>query len=335
MMKKTILFLALSFISLTLISCGDNSKPNETKAPVKNLQSSNTDADTFTPFSLSDSYYSYNPFIFNETDLLFANPDENNRISTIPSPLPETNLLESKNVTDFSDYYADNLALIGTTLYFANGSDGNTLCSLTLPDKTYSKITENSIHSLIAVNNSLFYINKGDSNKLYKYDTDKRKLMALTQNSVGKFIITGDFIIYENLSDSAKLYSISVEGKNEQKLTDYTANSFIPYEGYLLFFNSSDKNGLYSLDPTTLETKRLSIMNGFDLKSIDNSLFFINGDDSNYLYSLTVDLETSKVTFKPYISTSINKYFPTTEGIFYEKGINVNNIYFKYFSNRN
>lgn len=335
MMKKTILFLALSFVSLSFIGCGETSKPNKTEAPVKNLQTSNNDVDTFTPFSLSDSYYSYNPFIFNDTDLLFTNPDENNRISTIPAPMPETNILESKNVTDFSDYYADNIALIGNTLYFANGSDGNTLCSLTLPDKTYKKINETSIHSLIAVNNNLFYINKADSNKLYKYDTDKGKLIALTQDSVGKFIITGDFIIYENLSDSAKLYSISLEGKHEQKLTDYTANSFIPYEGQLLFFNSSDKNGLYVLNPTTLETRRIAIMNGFDLKSIDNSLFFINGNDSNYLYSLTVDLEAPKVSYKPYISTSINKYFTTTEGIFYEKGINVNNIYFKYFSKSN
>lgn len=332
MMKKTILLLALSFTTLTFMGCGNATTPNKTETPVKSLQSSNNNADAFPLFSLSDSYYSYNPFIFNGADLLFANPDENNRVSIIPSPLPETNILESKSVTDFADYYADNLVLIGSTLYFANGSDGNTLCSLTLPDKTYSKLTEHSIHSLIAVDNDLFYINKSDSNKLYKYDTDKRNVEALTQDSVGKFIITGDFIIYENLSDSAKLYSVTVNGKSKQKLTDYTANSFIPYEGQLLFFNSSDKNGLYALDPTTLETRRISIMNGFDLKSIDDSLYFINGDDSNYLYSLTVDLETSKVTAEPYISTSINKYFPTTEGIFYEKGINVNNIYYKSFS---
>lgn len=333
-MRKTILYLLLSITTLNFIGCGETEPLKKSTSPVNTIESSNTNVETYTPFSLSDSYYSYCPFVFNDMDLIFANPDENNRLSTIPSPLPK-NILDSKSVTDFVDYYADNLVLTNGVLYFSNGSDGNTLSSLTLTDKTVTKLTEHSVQDLVAVDNNLYYINKTDSNKLYKYDTNSKKSIAVTLDSVGKYIVSGDFVVYENLSDSSKLYSIKVTGKNKQKLTDYTANSFIPYEGQLLFFNSSDKNGLYSLDPSTLETKRIAIMNGFDLKSIDDSLYFINGDDSNYLYKLTVNLEKPEASYKVFISESINEYYPTTEGIFYEKGINVNNIYFKIASGAN
>ena len=334
MMKKTILFIALSLSTLTLVGCGDDNVKNKTSVPINTIQSSNNNTELFTPFSLSDSYYSYCPFIFDGENLIFPNPEENNRISTIPSPIPK-NILNSKDVKDFVDHYADNLALTNDMIYFGDGSDLNSLCSLSLTDKTITKLANHSVQDLVAVNNNLFFINKSDSNKLYKYEIKTNKSFAVTSDSVGKFIISGDFIVYENLSDSSKLYSIDIKGKNRQKLTDYTANSFIPYEGVLLFFNSSDNNGLYSLDPTTLETKRINIMNGFDLKSIDNSLFFINGDDSNYLYSLTVDLENQTASYKMYISESINEYFTTTNGIFYSPSINVNNIYYKSIGNAN
>lgn len=334
-MNKKILCIMLSLTIFTLIGCNNNDKTANDITPNKTIstQSTANESIPFIPFSLLDTSYLYCPFVFNDTDLIFPNPDENNRISIIPEPLPET-ILKSTDITDFADYSSDNIALLNGILYFANSSDGNALYSLNISDKTYSKLNEHSVHNLICVDDKLYYLNKVDDNKLYKYDTSTKKVQSLSSDRVGSFIINGDFIIYENLSDSSKLYSLRIDGSNRQKLTDYTANSFIPFDGELLFFNSSDNNNLYSLNPTTLESRRLFIMNGFQLKSISNSLYFINGDDSNSLYSMSVDLQQSKIDIKPEISESINTYYLTESGIFYEKGINVNNIYFKSFSSK-
>lgn len=334
-MKKKVLCFLLSLTTFTFIGCSNkNEVPNKTPSNANTtIQANNANPKTPVQFTLSDTSYFYCPFVFNGTDLIFPNPDENNRISTIPDPLPK-DILQSKDVTDFANYSADNIVLVNGILYFSNGSEGNALCSFNLSDKTYSKLNENSIHNLIAVDNQLFYLNKFDNNKLYNYDITTKSVKALSSDSVGSFIISGDFIIYENLTDNSKLYSLKIDGTNRQKLTDYTANSFIPFNGELLFFNSSDNNNLYTLNPSTLESKRLSIMNGFQLKILNNSLYFINGDDSNSLYSLSVDLQQSTVTFKPEISEYINSYYLTQAGIFYEKGINVNNIYFKAFSGK-
>lgn len=334
-MNKKILSLLLSLTITSFIGCANketlHTEVTTDTSSTSPLQVPNTEATDLTPFTLADNSSYFCPFIFNGTDLIFPNPDENNRISTIPDPLPE-NILKSQNVTDFIDYSADNIALIDEVIYFSDGSDNNALCSFNIIDKIYTKLNTHSVHNLIAINAELFYMNKSDENKIYKYDTITSNDMLISADSIGSFIINGDFIIYQNLSDASKLYSIKTDGTNRQKLADYTANSFVVFNGQLLFFNSSDNNNLYSLDPSTLDIKRLYIMNGFQLKIIDKSLYFINGDDSNNLYSLSVDLETSTATYNPEISQGINEYYLTSAGIFYNPSINVNNIYFKKFS---
>lgn len=334
-MKRKILCLILSLTTFTFIGCANNSTSSNNVAPneTSSIQSTNYTPATFKPLSLSDTSYTYCPFVFNDTDLVFPNPDENNRISIIPEPLPK-DILQSKDITDFADYSSDNITLLNGILYFANGSDGNSLSSFNISDKSYSEINNHSVHNLIGVGDQLYYLNKIDDNKLYRYDINAKKVQSLSADQVGYFLINGDFIVYENLSDGSKLYSIKTDGTNREKLTDYTSNSFMPFDGELLFFNSSDNNNLYSLNPTTLESRRLSIMNGFQLKSINNSLYFINGNDSNSLYSMSVDLQQSKVDIKSEISDPINNYYLTQSGIFYEKSINVNNIYFKSFSSQ-
>jgi hypothetical protein len=319
----------------SFIGCG-NKTPSSTDSnsdtyPETSIQAPNTTITSSVPFTLTDVSSYFCPFVFNGTNLIFPNPDENNRISTIPDPLP-ADILQSKNVTDFVDYSADNIALIDKTIYFSDGSNNNALCSLNPTDKTYTKLNTHSVHNLIAYNTDLFYINKSDDNKIYKYDTITSKAMLLSADSVGSFIVNDDFIIYQNLSDNSKLYSIKTDGTRRQKLTDYTANSFVVFDGQLLFFNSSDNNNLYSIDPSTLNCKRLYIMNGLQLKIIDKSLYFINGDDSNNLHSLSVDLKNSTVAYTPEISQGINEYYLTSAGIFYNPSINANNIYFKKFT---
>ena len=75
-------------------------------------------------------------------------------------------------------------------------------------------------------------------------------------------------------------------------------------------------------------------MNGFQLQTINDSIYFINNDDINNLYSLSIDSTTSEVTLTPEISFGINYYYLTSSGIFYSPSINVNNIYYKSFTNK-
>ena len=341
-MNKKILYLLVSLTIISFIGCTNKTTSSTDKITSSTGSSSVTYSGTSpqtanatvtlpVPFSLAETSSYFCPFVFSGTNLIFPNPDENNRISIIPDPLPK-NILESKNVTDFANYSADNIAIIDNNIYFSDGSNNNALCSFDFTNKTYTKLNNDSIHNLIAVNTDLFYMNKNDGNKIYKYDTTNSSVMLICSDKVGSFIVNGDFIIYQNLSDNSKLYSIKTDGTSRQKLTDYTANSFVVFEGQLLFFNSNDNNNLYLIDPSTLNCKRLYIMNGFQLKTINKSLYFINGDDSNNLYSLSVDLQNSTATTKPEISEGINEYYLNSAGIFYSPSINVNNIYFKKFS---
>lgn len=330
----------ISFVGCASTSKSTTSSTNETSSTALD-SSSQTASDTSisttteqTPFALNDTSSYFCPFVFNGNNLIFSNPDENNRISIIPDPLPE-NILESTSVKDFADYSADNITLIDDIIYFSNGSNNNSLSSFKITDKTYAELSTHSVNNLISVNTDLFYINKDDNNKIYKFDTLTSSSMLLCPDQVGSFIVNGDFIIYQNLGDDSKLYAIQTNGTNKQKLTDYTANSFVVFEGQLLFFNSSDNNNLYSIDPSApanSNCKRINIMNGFKLKIINKSLYFINGDDSNNLYSLSVDLKNLTATYKPEISQGINDYHLTTKGIFYNPSINVNNIYYKKLS---
>lgn len=330
-MNKKIIYLLITFSLISLVGCSSSTTSDPSSPPDKIIQAPNTTVSELTPFALTDTFSYFSPFVFNGTDLIFPNPDENNRISIIPDPLPE-NILESKNVTDFADYSADNITLIDGIIYFADGSDNNALSSFDTSNKKHTKLNTHSTHNLIALKDQLYYVNKNDNNKIYNYNTSNATTKLISADSAGSFIVNEDYVIYQNLSDNSKLYSIKTDGTGRQKLTDYTANSFVVLNGQLLFFNSSDNNNLYSLDPSTMESKRIYIMNGFQLKLINSSLYFINGDDANNLYSLSVDFNNSTATYVPEITQSINEYFLTPTGIFYSPSINVNNIYLKKFT---
>lgn len=344
-MKKTILCILLSINLAIITGCGTTNNSPNTSSSDSNSSTSSPITATSTTYSednsitnksnfriIGESYYIC-PFIFNGTDLLFSNPDENNRISIIPDPLPE-NILDSNSVKDFIDYSSDNIGLIGEYLYFSNSSDNNNLYSCKIGTKEISKINNHSVDKMIIVNNLIYYTNKIDNNKLYVFDAETLQASLVTSDSVGQYIVNGDYIIYQNLSDNSKLYSIKFDCSEKQKLTDYTANSFITYKDEILFFNSSDNNNLYSLSPETLKTTRLKIMNGSQLQTINDTLYFINGDDINNLYSLSIDSASSEVKLTPEISFGINYYYLTPSGIFYSPSINVNNIHYKPFSNK-
>lgn len=166
-MNRKLIHVILILSTLSFIGCSSTNNPstgsssssssssNTNTSSTKQLQIYNASGSSSTSFSLSDSATYFCPFIIDGTNLIFPNPDENNRISTIPSPLPK-DILQSKNVTDFADYSADNIALIDKIIYFSNGTENNALSSYNLTDKTYKKLTTHSVHNLINVNTSLF-----------------------------------------------------------------------------------------------------------------------------------------------------------------------------------
>ena len=142
-MNKKILYLLLSIAMFSFIGCTKVATSSTESAPTTplttSIQSSNTTVTESVPFTLTDTSSYFCPFVFNGTDLIFPNPDENNRISTIPDPIP-ADILQSKNVADFVDYSADNITLIDKTVYFADGSNNNSLCSFDITNKTYNKL---------------------------------------------------------------------------------------------------------------------------------------------------------------------------------------------------
>ncbi|PRR80052.1 DUF5050 domain-containing protein [Clostridium vincentii] len=331
-MRKSILFSLLLINTLIIAGCSNKIEPKIIASEPKTytFDAINDPEKIFIPFVLGDVTTYSSPFVLNGTSLVFPNRDDNNNISIINEPYPET-LIKTKDVVDYFNNSTDTLALINNVIYFANGSDGNHLSSTNLEDKILNNINNHNVHDIIPSGDNLFYLSilpdHKKQNKLYSYNTVTNDNQIIITDTVGKYLINGDFIIYQNISDNSKLYSIKTDGSQKEKLTDYSVDSFAPFENQLLILNSSDNNNLYVLDPLTDESKRLALMNGENLKVYNNKLYFININNSNSLYSLTVNLETSEVTFSLTLAEGINNYYPTDAGIFLEKRINVNNTY--------
>ncbi|WP_244834308.1 DUF5050 domain-containing protein [Clostridium sp. BJN0001] len=331
---KKLISLVIVFNTFLLSGCGSassstNSNNVDSNAAVSGNASTSIPVAAAQPvFSVSDNNYFSCPIIANNSSIIFANPDDNNNLSTLQS-LSSGNILNTSNVQEFVKYSANSIALLEDTIYFADTSRKNALSSVTMSDKKYTKINNHSVDNLISVDSTLFYIDKTNGSNICSLDTSSNQVKAICTDKVGKFIINGSYVLYQNLSDKGKLYAVNVDGTGRMKLMDYVPESFIGYKDTVLFFNSSDNNNLYSLDPSTLETKRIAIMNGSDLKCDSKSIYFLNGSDSNNLYTLSVDLQNFKAQFKSVIKDSINEYYPTELGLFYERNLNVNNLYFQ------
>lgn len=326
-MKKLYLLPILVLPMLFLSSCTEKEQPKENEK--SNYISSNSDTVlNFSPFTIIGETSVSNPFNVTDTSLIFPNWEDNNKISIL-NEYSKSNFITTSSVDDFFEYPTNSLTVVNNVIYFANGSSNNNLSFIDLTSKEYTKINNHNVHNLLSSESSLYYINKDDKNKVYIYDTLRNTSKTVFSDSVGKFILNGDFILYQNLDDNSKLYKIHIDGSQKEKLTDFSVDSFAPYQGELLIINSSDNNNLYSLNPISLSTKRLYIMNGENLKSNEDKLYYINLDDSNYLYSLDINLETGEVSSLPVISDGINDYFPTPKAIFFQKRINVNNVFIK------
>lgn len=336
-MKRIILLSLFLITTLVITGCSKEAEPKDTTITndptTYTIEFTNNQEKIlapFTPITLGAVTIYSSPFVLNETSLIFPNWEENNKISVINEPYPQT-LIQTKDAVDYYNYSTDTLALINNIIYFANGSDANHLTSMNSADKIAKKINDHNVHDILAAGDTLFYVSVLDEHKnqkrLYSYNTSTTASNLITEDTVGKYLLNGDFILYQNVSDNSALYSIKTDGTQRTKLTDYSVESFAPFENQLLIINLSDNNNLYVLDPLTQKSKRLALMNGENLKVYNNKLYFINLYKNNALYTLTVDLAKPEVSASSILAEGINDYYPTDAGIFIEKRINVNNTY--------
>lgn len=328
-MRKKIIFATMLIAALTVSGCSNKPSDTSEKQSTNTLPSANTSMEsstiennTNTPLALTGDTITTCPFIVNGTSLIYANWEDNNKISIINEPYPNS-VLKTTDVADKFDYSTDSLAIINNVLYFADGSKGNNLYALNLNDKTSNKLSSNNVHNITAANNVLYYLDissdNQNQNKLFSYDTSSNKESLITKDSVGTFVINGDFILYQNLSDHSYLYSIKTDGTQRKKITDYSVNSFTVYENEILAVNSSDNNNLYYINPSDLSSKRIGIVNIENLKFFNNKLYCINLNESNTLYELKVDLAGEKISGTKISAFGIDDYYPTDAGIFIKK----------------
>lgn len=304
-----------------------------------NISSGNNDQldkeafkNNYTPFTAQDSAIYTNLFNINGTSLVFPNWDDNNNISIVNEPYPSS-IINTSNVADFFNYPTYTLAVVNNVVYFSDSDNTNnvdSLSSIDLSTRAYTpNLVKGKISRMINSDNILYFINSSKGEKLFSFDPSNNVETSICDDSIGNYLVDGDVILYENKSDKSTLYKINIDGTGKEKLTNFSVNSFAPYSGQILAINSQDNNNLYSIDLKDLSVKRLAIMNGEDLKVFNGQLYFINVDNNRHLSTMSVDLtQTSPtVTFNDISDYSVNEYYPTSKGIFAQKGVNVDNPY--------
>lgn len=329
---KNIFLTVLLLSSLLLIGCNSTTNNNsiDTTVDEGNKEASIITNKVTSPIpptktlELTDKTYYYSPYITLGNITFFLDKENNNRLSTIEN-IESIDEIQQTDISDTFNYSAESLATINNIIYFSNTSDGNKLYSLDYQSNEIKKISDHYTSNLTASLNTIYYIDRTNNSKLHFYNIENSSFGVITNDSVGNFIINGDYILYQNLSDTASLYSIKLDGSDRLKLTDSSVNSFVIYKSEILYINSNDNNRLYKLNPITLKTTPLNLVYGQNLKIQDEKIFIL--DTSNNLSLITIDLEKNTSTESNLINDSINNYYPTSNGIFLEKSINVNKTY--------
>lgn len=325
-MIKKILAAILLISSFSIIGCSNsNTKDKVTKKHLLTA-SSDTSSSIKIPFLINDSSYYTCPFTTNNNSLIFANWEDDNKISLVDYPLSNT-IIKTEDITDFKNYSTNSLAMINDTIYFANFSNKSSLSSMSLSDNDATTIINDSVSDIIAFGSQIYYIDLTKNHNLYCYDTESKINSLIISDKVGKYMINGDFILYQNKNDNDKLYKVRLDGSEKDKLTDFAVDSFITYSGMVLTVNLSDNNRLYSINPNDFKATRISLTQCENIKTNGNEIFFSNLDDQNHLYTLkynSTDNTTSETIVTDY---AINDYFVTTDNIYLEKAQNINNEY--------
>lgn len=324
-MKRNLIFILLTFFSLSLIGCSDTEASTKNK-PKNKIESVEVASPPYsTPFIVTNETTSSNPFIFKDDNLIFPNYDDKDRISIIEGTLP-SQYIKTEDVSNFYDYRTSTVALLNDTLYFSDYSDGYCLSSYNMSTNTYTKLLNIKVDNLTIYKDILYFINKDDGYKLYSYDITNKESHKLTDYKVGKYIINGNNILYQNIDKNSRLYRISLTGADNSQLTDFATDSFVVHNGIILVINSHDDYTLYSLTPSGLNTKRISLLKMKDLKSYGDNIYFLDRDTSN-LHSLTYDVEKEEVTTNTIFDEGVNDYYPTEKAVFIKKAVNINNNY--------
>lgn len=324
-MKKLLILL---FIVPTLLLTGCSNSTTTSELPKNPLSYSGPDTASSieTPFVLTNTTLVPCPFVPNGNFIIFPNLEDNNKISLITKPYTKS-IITTSDVKDFANYSTDSLAVSNDIVYFADSSKQDQLSSFNLSDKIKNSLSTDSVSNIIVSGNTIFYLNKSDNCKLYTYDITTKMTTIISTSKVGSYSINGDFILYQNLDDNAKLYKCKLDGSENEQITDFSVESFTIYNNELLAINLTDNNTLYSINPSDLKATRIGLINGEKLKSLGDKLYFINLGDFNHLYSLTVNIAAMSSTNTLILNDEVNDYYPTSEGIFLQKGININNGY--------
>lgn len=348
-MKKNILA-GMLILSLTITGCGtaDKNADKSTGEDMSGVTATNTSGNStssiqsnmayldknnfknnYTPFSFTDESSYTNLFVSNGTSVVFPNWDDNNNISVINEPLPD-GTINTSAVNDFVSYPTYSLTVINNVVYFADGSNKNSLASVDLGTKSYSPVVvDSNVKNIIGDKEVVYFINSNKNNNLQSYDTINKTYSTVCFDNVGTYFVNGNFIVYQNKSDKSRLYKINIDGTEKEQLTEFSVDSFAQYEGKIIAINSSDNNNLYSIDLGNLDTQRLAVMNGENLKDSQGKLYFIDVNNSRHLSTMDIDMsgEQPKVTFTDISKESVNDYYATDKGVFIQRSADVNNGY--------
>lgn len=266
---------------------------------------------------------SYTDFLQTDSLLFFIN--NNNKLSVIEDTIDTPYILQSQ-ISETFDYSIGSITSINNEIFFSNIADNNSLYKLDYRKKEISKVHSGNFHNISSYKNNIFFINKNNGSTLSYLDLKNSKIVSISSDKCGKYLINGDYIIYQNLSDNSSLYSIKIDGSEKTKLTASPVDSFVIYEKNILNINA-ENNNIYIYNPTTKTNKNLSNINGANLKSYDNNLFYISLSNSNHLYLLEIDNTLENATGTELTEDMVNDYFPTENGIFIKKPIDINKVF--------
>ncbi|MEG1392707.1 MAG: protein translocase subunit SecD [Christensenellaceae bacterium] len=125
---KKIFLLTLLLFSFLLIGCNNTKNVTNTDTLV------GINKPTITNISkpsliLDSNSISTSPYIYLGNLVFFPDKENNNRLSTIET-LTSSGYIQQSNIKDIFQYSTESIATINNTVYFSNGSDGNSLYSL-------------------------------------------------------------------------------------------------------------------------------------------------------------------------------------------------------------
>lgn len=329
--------ISISLISVfLLVGCTKSTNNNEesqnkqtttdqkTEQSLNNVTTPQKTNIEITTLLLDSKDISYTEFLQTNSFLFFV--DANSKLSVVEDTIDTPYILEEQ-ISETFDYSVGSITSINNDIFFSNPRDNNALYKLNYAKKEITKILSGNFQNISSYKNNIVFINKNNGSTLSCLDIKSSKIISISSDKCGKYLINGDYIIYQNLSDNSSLYSIKIDGSQKTKLISSPTDSFVTYENNILNING-ENNDLYIYDPIVKTNKKLGNINGTNLKSYNDKIFYIDLSNSNHLYQLTIDDTLESYESTELAKDMVNDYFPTENGIFIKKPINLNRIFF-------